>query len=575
MRKIDGETFPSVQVPPSEEVPFRVARIGKTALVALLLLVVGLASYSNSVKNQFLYDDEHYIQRNPFVRDFTHLKEVFTSNVGAGVHRPDNFYRPLQILLYTAIFHFSGLHVEPYHVVNVIVHTVNAFLIFILLNSLFGMTQLSLITSVLFLAHPVHTEAVTYINGTADPLAALFILLALVLRNRVVPGQLSPPRPVPRLSSKIKKNRSTESARLTAEPFFLFTELAVCLCFLAALLSKETAVVFPLLLIICDLARGRLKPQSSVRYGVPFAMLGIYMALRMTILNFTKSLNLFSAANVYTEHITYRFYTFMAALVEYWKVLLWPAQLKYDRPLLVFTSLSLYPVWLGVAISIGLLSLAWNSWRADRVLFCGILWFFAALGPVSGLVPINGFAMEHWLYIPSIGLFLAFSWGLIHLAKWVENACKLTPGRVRIGLACVVGTITGALVWRTYQRNYDWKEPIRFYTTILKHNPKIARVRNNLAMAFADQQRLEEAEVQYRAAIALDDHYPETHHNLARLLLAKGRVGDAVDELKRSLQIDPRFAYSHALLEEIYIKNGRRAEAEEEERVLKQLLPPK
>lgn len=480
----------------------------KTFLYCLAIFAFGLAAYANCFSNQFLYDDEHYVQKNPYIRDFSHWKELLTQNVGAGVQRPDNFYRPMQMLAYTAVYQLGGLDVFGFHLLNFLLHIANAFLVYLLVYLLLKNEEAAFAASLLFAVHPIHTEAVTYMNGTADPLGAFFGLLTLLLYLRSSGGK----------------------------GFYA----ASLLCLAAALLSKETMVVLPVLIIVLDIFRGESPLRKWKTYVPYFALFGIYMTLRCTVFNFTQSLNLFQESNIYTQNLHYRLFTFLASLGEYYTLLLMPLDLKYDRPLTIFLSPWDPPVLCSMLLLLLLVWLAWRSLRGERVLFLGIAWFFLALGPVSGIIPINGVTMEHWLYFPSIGAFLIVGYLLTKLNRNMSLILLLAAALL--------------LTWRTTIRNRDWSDPITFYTKILQHNPSVARVRNNLAMAYTHEGRPDLAEEQYRMAIALEDRYPETHHNLGLLYANKGMIREAIAEFEKALAINPNFFHSRRVLDEIYRK---------------------
>jgi tetratricopeptide (TPR) repeat protein len=498
----------------------------------LIITAFGIVAYANSFSNEFLYDDEHYVQKNPYIKDFSHLKDIFTKNVGAGVYRRDNFYRPMQLLAYSVVHRIFGLDVFGFHLLNFLLHLGNAFLIYFLVLILFKRIEMSFISSLLFMVHPVHTEAVTYMNGTADPLAMFFGLLTL-------------------------------SFYLKADKHIAYYFISL-ICFTAALMSKETIVILPFLIIAVDLYKREFTTKKLVKYIPYFILLCCYILVRLTIFNFTNSLNLFVESNIYTKNLHYRLFTFLASLTEYYKLLLLPIDLKYDRAMIVFTSLFTPKVLFSFILFFIFSYFVYRSFKSNRVVFLGFIWFFISLGPVSGIIPINAFILEHWLYFPSIGFFMVFSYLALKLNKNIYLSSPKTKWlsvRLYIPLILVIAIIFSYL---TFKRNKDWKSPIIFYNKILEHNPGIARVYNNLGMAYADKGMLDEAEKQYKIAIALEDRYAETHHNLARLYLEKGIIKEGILELKKAIAIDDNFIYSHLILKEVYERLGMTEEARKE-----------
>ena len=482
-----------------------------------LIGLAGVAVYANALRGEFVYDDEFLILRNRHVQAAA-LGDMFTSSTTAGAYRASNFYRPLQLLAYAAVYRASGLRVVAYHLLNVGLHVANALLLYGLLWLLMGAPWTALAAALLFVVHPVHTSAVAYISGTADPLACGFALLALLCHIR---------EDRPRLYRPLE-----------------------ALCVAGALLSKEVMIMLPGLMVIVDAYRRVPLRARWPRYLPALAIVAIYLLARLTVFNFVGSLNPYGEANVYTEHLSNRVFTFLAFLGEYAKVLLLPLSLHYDRVQVVFPSLAIPAVFLPLAGAVALSVAAARSWRGARTLFFGWTWFLVALAPTSGIaLPVNGFAKDHWLYVPAIGFCAVLATGVARLGKlrWP----------VLLALAAGWGTLT-------VLHNRAWHDPVALYTHILSQNPKLARIHNNLAMAYADRRQRDLAERHYTQAITLDDSYAETRYNLGRLYLEQGRVQEALAQFTRALELEPDFLYAHVTLEELYSRLGRVDDARRE-----------
>lgn len=119
-------------------------------------------------------------------------------------------------------------------------------------------------------------------------------------------------------------------------------------------------------------------------------------------------------------------------------------------------------------------------------------------------------------------------------------------------------------MWRTIERNKDWHDPINFYESTLKYKPDSPRLHNNLAMAYIENGREDDAIREYKETIKFGDYYPQPHYNLSNIYLKRGGYNIAIKELKRSLEIDNDFLYSHESLAVIYFNLGRFDEAKKE-----------
>lgn len=521
----------------------------KSGYVILILTFFGILVYANCFNNQFLWDDEHYVYRNAYVKDFKYIKELLTQNVGAGAQRPDNFYRPIQMLSYSIIYHITGLKVFGFHLYNVGLHIGNAILIFFFLSRYVASPQIALITSLLFVVHPIYTEAVTYMNGTADPLYTIFFLSGLIM---------------------YAKHREQKKP--------VFAVLTMLFCVLS-LFSKETAMVFPVNLILYELYQQKFKLPAAdttkltdkkkkvnktvkekitlkklVRDNyailICFMIVAVYFMLRLTVLNFQDTMNFYGEKNIYTENLHYRIFTFIKTLPVYYGLLFFPLHLHMERTIPVSVTIDG-----NVLFSIILLSaVIWivvKSHKKQPAIMFGAAWFYLSLAPVSGIIPINIFLSEHWLYLPSIGAFLTVS----------SIYVLITNRRIKQIL-----TIAGC-VWiiflavRTIYRNKDWHDPITFYEQTLKYAPWSTRVINNLAMAYDDKGEIKKSIDLYKNAIARQDIYPETHHNLANSYLKFNQVEEAIQEYKKAIAMSPTFIHSYKRLALLYINLNRFDEA--------------
>jgi len=480
-------------------------------IYAALIIIVGIIAYFNIYNNQFLWDDEFFIQKNKFIRSFDYLPNIFTTSSGAGAGKLDDFYRPMQFVVYSVVYSISGLRTWPYHLLNVSLHLTNALLIFFIVKKLFVKEDIAFITSVLWVAHPVQTEAITFISGTADPLALLFMLSSFFCY--------------------ILFKSKTKLAYLLASVIF----------FTLALLSKEIVIIFPLLLMLYEFLFSQEKNVArKYKWVVPFLIVAlIYFILRLSVLNFGGTLNLYKESNVYTQSLDYRIYTFLAALLTYYSFLFAPVSLHMERQFPVHISILSPQVLISLFVLFGLSFILIKSIRKNRAVTFGILWFFISFIPMSGVIPVNALILEHWLYIPSIGFFLVVASAISRLLKHQKYKSS--------GIAITVLLVI-TFIFISINRNFDWKEPMIFYENILKYEEGTARIHNNLGMAYADVGKLKEAEKHYLKAIEISDTYAETHYNLANLYLKYDNVNNAILYLKRSIEINPNFFYSYELL---------------------------
>lgn len=480
----------------------------------LTLVLITFLTYFSVVNGEFLYDDEFLLQKNSFLNSIDSILQIFRSSSTGGAGLIDSFYRPMQILSYLLVTQIFGKEPMAYHLLNIFLHSLNGVLIFLLLLNLKIDRRISFFAALLWLVHPVHTEAVSYMSATADVLHTFFLLLALFILSK-------------------DKNRW----RLLLSLFI----------FCLALLSKESAVVLPGLLLtylfIQNEDRFKVKTYAIT---LPFWAFAIgYVALRNSYLNFNSDFEMYKQSNIYTESILIRLQTFFATLPEYLRLLVWPDILSLDKPFPVMTSFNTLSVLAGCfLIVLGLVSIFLTFKNKKWLLFsAAFLWFMAAHTPQSGvLIPVNSFFLDHWMYIPSIAFIFAFVFFVFYfLPKFASPTLLL---------------IASLLALRTYAQNQVWQNPQALYTHILSINPNVDRVRHNLAMVLSENAKPDEALIEYKKLLERGSTYPQTYHNMGKIYEAKNQLAEAEKFYLKAYELNPNFAPTLGVLSNFYKNQG-------------------
>lgn len=152
-------------------------------IYVVILISVGFGIYAFNLNNPLFWDDTDWIVNNPFVHSFSleSIKNWFTENILAGIGLSSNYYRPFLLFTFTLNYVMSGENPAGYHLLSNAFHVANAILLFLIFLSVFKSKFISFWTSLIWLVHPLQTEAVTYISGRGDPLNVFFMLSALYL----------------------------------------------------------------------------------------------------------------------------------------------------------------------------------------------------------------------------------------------------------------------------------------------------------------------------------------------------------------------------------------------------------
>ena len=183
----------------------RVIEERKHFLAVVILVVIGTVIYANSFGNGFVWDDFPLLVHNSRIRNLGNIPAMFLDLKGGG-------YRPLREASYALDYFFWGLNPWGYHLGNLLLHLLNAVLVYLIINRLFGRWKLALLVAIFFVSHPIATESVTWISGRRDVLTAFFFFLS---ENGVEPALLLPLK----LSGKGKEDDGEDEEALISMSF--------------------------------------------------------------------------------------------------------------------------------------------------------------------------------------------------------------------------------------------------------------------------------------------------------------------------------------------------------------------
>ncbi|MFA6079072.1 MAG: tetratricopeptide repeat protein [Candidatus Omnitrophota bacterium] len=482
-------------------------------LYILAIVVAGFAVYAGTLEHPFIWDDEMLITGNPFVKNWSHVPEIFSSDIGEGAGGMYHSFRPLQMLTYVADHSIWRSDTTGYHLTNIFLHILTALAIFWLVSILFENMKLAFFAAFLFVIHPVHTEAVTYISGRSDPLSALFFVLAFICYIK----------------------------RLDGRNIAFSIMMSVCYCL--ALLARESAIILPIILILYHYTFGK---TFSIKKFIPvLAITAIYVILRFTLL---ERLLLHT---VVTTDIMQRLPGFFAAMFEYTRLLLAPSMLHMEYGLKIFRAADARVI-AGFLIASGLLIVAFRNRKSNRLIFFAVMWFFLTLIPVSNLYPVNAYMAEHWLYLPSLGTFLVMGNMLRRLSS---------DKRRRILALALFLLLSGWYALTTVRQNSYWKDPVTFFERAAKYAPESHLIHNNLAGAYVAAGRKEDAIKEYEKAIAINPRYAKAYGNLGFLYAGAGKNKEAIEIYNTALKINPKDAVVLNNLGNAYYDLGSMKEA--------------
>jgi hypothetical protein len=512
--------------------------------VIFALFLAAILVYVLCLPNQMFWDDEDFILKNMFIKDWQYWPRFFTDNLIAGTNLVSNYWRPLLQTLFAIEWHLWADWVCGWHAVSILCHAAVGAMIFLVINTLLNNRPLAILTALLWIIHPAHTEVVVYPNSMGDSLATLFVLVGIYFYAQFRKG--APKRP----------------------PLHnYFIALAM---YPLALLSKETGILLIAFIALVDFLlindeagtpAGHYAriPRIIIRIWPFILVAAIYMALRATVLNFNNSFNFYNTDTAFTTHFDMRLATFFRVIALDAGFFFTPWDLRVERLIEPAQSFFELDVLWGMALCSGLIWLAIRNWTKRPAVAFGVLWFFTALFPTSNLlVIINAFVYEHFLYVPMIGIILIV---LIFAMEWAsKNGDMFQIRPLNLVRVPVFWTIIIVLIFaagiRSAWRCLDWRTSVGFYEKLAPTAPKSYRVFNNMGMAYAEHGQPEKAKETYLKAIALDPNNAVAYHNLANIYRDEKKTDLAQQYYEKALQLQPNFIFSYKSLAQIYLNKN-------------------
>jgi len=399
----------------------------KHLLAVFLITTIATLIYSNSFDCTFHFDDQHAIVENYAVHRFD-LKEIFSSS-----------NRPVLDLTLAVNYYFGKLNVFGYHLVNLMLHISNGIMLYFILlwtanlpsmKKQYGERayRIALYASLIFIVHPIQTQAVTYIISRSSVLATTFYLLSLFLFIKAFGAESGGQRSEVRgQKSEVGRQKATNSMLYALRSTLLVGAFfASCL----AMGTKQIAATLPLTLLIYDfyfISDGRLKmlKEHCKVHLAMFCTIGIAVYLSISGLQEFVSFDYAKGVQMpFGEPVTsfQYFMTQLHVIPYYIKLLFIPTNLNLDYDWPITRHLDLTTVLFFILLAAIVVFAVW-AYRRARLLSFGIIWFFVTLSVTSSFIVIYDVIFEHRLYLPSIGfaIFAALLVSNISSLKWHKS----------------------------------------------------------------------------------------------------------------------------------------------------------
>jgi|GraSoi_2013_60cm_1033757.scaffolds.fasta_scaffold00060_29 tetratricopeptide (TPR) repeat protein len=437
----------------------------KERLYIGLLLAIVVFAYGNTLVNAFTMDDiALYVVRNTQV---THpsLPALFAP------HQATNVFRPVTFSTFALDWKLGGGRPFLFHLVNLVLHAAVTWLLYLLLQTVLRSSPdgkpdgktVAFACALLFAVHPIHTEAVASIVGRAELLAAGFLLAAWILHLRD-------------------------------------REISALICFVLALLSKESAVVFLPLAAIGDYASGKWKPAS--RYlriaGLTLLYLGVLWKVQGGHFGMADIQRLNNP--LATIPTGWRILNALRVAWKYVGLQFYPATLSCDYS---FNQIPVYLDWrhtlpAAIAAVAAVGGWTWAIWkRRYAVVLAGAIYLAGFCTTANILVPIGTIMGERLAYLPSAGfcLLIALAW------NWLQARQR----KLALLALAVFVAVLGA---RTVVRNRDWKDNLTLYSAAVRAVPRSAKMHEALGATYVELGQLDLARKELQIALSIEPDFP-------------------------------------------------------------------
>jgi tetratricopeptide (TPR) repeat protein len=457
-----------------------------------LLLAVAMLVYGNTLFNGFTFDDDPYILHNPTVTNLS-VSGLFHPT------RASNVFRPVTFATFALNLAAGGAHPFGYHLLNLLLHALVALLLYLVLRKLLESVQqgatLAWVAAMLFAVHPIHTEAVASIVGRFELLAVAFLLAAWLLHLRDLP-------------------------------------VLALLCFVLALMSKESAVAFVPLALAGDYACGKLKPLA--RYGWLAGVAAAYLALLWKIQGGRFGPRIISFLDNPLARIPASLRILNAVHIA-WKYVglhVYPATLSCDYS---YNAILLYAGGWHILIPMvaTLLVLAlwiWTLWTKRNAWFlAGAIYLLGFAATANLFVPSGTIMGERLAYLPSAGFCL------LAALLWL----RLENYQRRLAWA-VLAVVVVALAARTVARNQDWHDNFSLFSAGARAVPGSAKMHFALGGEYMNHGELQAALPELQTALRIYPDYPEAMEFSGLVESQLGHDREALHYFKKGLLMTPR-----------------------------------
>jgi protein O-mannosyl-transferase len=485
------------------------------SLVITILILLGLIIYSDIFHNSFHFDDKFSITDNFAIRNIQNLRNIW------------NFWpvRFITLISFALNYHFHGLQVFGYYIVNILIHIIASigvyWLILLTFSSVYFKKDrlkeysvlIALSSALIFLSHPIQTESVAYIHQRATSLVGLFYIFSICFyaRSRLL-------------------SRDNKDWKISYFFSWIFALLSI--------FTKENAVTLPLAILLYEYCFFKDNKPLKKGYILPFlALIPIIPAL-IFLAKSTTDLAIVNVTDIMRRPVSgyYYFLTQLRVLVTYIRLFFLPINQNLDYDYVLSKTFLDPAVIMSLVFLSAILVIAIRVFNKYRLISFSIFWFFLTLVPESSFIPLrDDVIFEHRLYLPMVGYSLFLVSGLYYLFK--AKGVKF--------LIIMLSLIVAGYSIMTYARNLAWKDEFTLWDDAVRKSPLKARPYINRGLAYQDKGNFDQAILDYNKAIEIKPNLAEAYINRGLSYQDKGNFDQALLDYNKGIAIKPNLAEAY------------------------------
>ena len=502
-------------------------------LAGFLIALAAFLVYSNTFNVPLQFDDIYHVQHKRQIRHLDNFSKIKAwTNVGT---------RPVAMFTMALNYHWGEENVKGYHIINFIFHIITGWLVYLLTKQILSLNGIktkewlirnknvfSFLVALLFVVHPMQTQAVTYIIQRFTIMAALFYLLCVLM---YIKGRVS----------HIEEGFGGKTIM-----YYSLTLIALIL----GVLSKQIAVTLPITLIMTELLLIRDK-NGNLQKKFAYTLSGLVASgiiIGLLVVGLPRE----------TEDVSREVYlvTSLKVMVKYIQMMIVPIGQNLDHDIKASESIFGLKELVSLGILLGLIYLGYYMIKRDKLVSYGIFWFFITLSVESTIIPIRDFMFEHRMYLPSFGFFLAAATGLSYIPSSVSLGKQKVPAMVLLVALFILITAIAA-----YARNTVWQTSMSLWSDSVKKSPGKARPWMWQGIAYSDEKDYQNAKKCFDKSIELMPEFSMGYFNRGNVYKELNEYQKAIEDYTKAIKYKKDYDMAYFNRGVVESKIGKKKEA--------------